>query len=218
MTTANESVIVSGGACSCCSSPTVHVHHRDYPEAVVEGFTAEIAAGHLANQLARSLDHTPDLERRGAIEQALAEVRHFLTRHEPAPRAAGGEGMEGESIMAISHAQPGEVIDVRPLGSARTGARTTALVKTENLEVIRLVIPRGKEIPTHKTRGQVTVHCLEGRLNFTTDGITHELRAGHMLYLQGEQPHSVLGIDDASLLVTVTFPRYSPLAEKPTHS
>ena len=110
------------------------------------------------------------------------------------------------------------VIDVRPLGSARTGARTTALVKTENLEVIRLVIPRGKEIPTHKTRGQVTVHCLEGRLNFTTDGITHELRAGHMLYLQGEQPHSVLGIDDASLLVTITFPRYSPLAEKPTHS
>jgi len=39
-----------------------------------------------------------------------------------------------------------------------------------------------------------------------------------MLYLQGEQPHSVLGIDDASLLVTITFPRYSPLAEKPTHS
>ena len=33
--------------------------------------------------------------------------------------------------MAIPHAQPGEVIDVRPLGPALAGARTTALVKSE---------------------------------------------------------------------------------------
>jgi len=107
--------------------------------------------------------------------------------------------------MAILHAHPGEIIDVRPLGSALTSAKTTALVKTESLEVIRLVIPRGKEIPTHKTRGEVTVHCLEGRINFTTDGTTHELQAGQMLYLQGEQAHSVVGIDDASLLVTIVL-------------
>ena len=69
-----------------------------------------------------------------------------------------------------------------------------------------LVIPRGKEIPTHTTRGEITVHCLEGRVAFTTGGVTHELGAGQLLYLQGEQPHSVLGIDDASLLVTITFP------------
>jgi quercetin dioxygenase-like cupin family protein len=120
--------------------------------------------------------------------------------------------------MAIPHAQPGEVIDVRPLGHALAGARTTALIKSESLEVIRLVVPKGKEIPTHETRGEVTVHCLEGRVAFTTGGVTHELGAGHLLYLQGEQPHSVLGIDDASLLVTITFPRDSPLAEKPAHS
>ena len=84
--------------------------------------------------------------------------------------------------------EPGEVIDVRPLGSALTGAKTTALVKTENLEVIRLVIPRGKEIPTHKTRGEVTVHCLEGRVAFTTGGGTHELETGQLLCLQGSNP------------------------------
>ncbi len=120
--------------------------------------------------------------------------------------------------MAIPHAQPGEVIDVRPLGPALAGARTTALVKTEGLEVIRLVIPRGKEIPTHATRGEITVQCVEGRVAFTTGGITHELGAGELLYFQGEQPHSIVGIDDASLLVTITFPRDSPLAERPAHS
>ena len=108
--------------------------------------------------------------------------------------------------MAIPHAQPGEVIDVRPLGPALAGAKTTTLIKSERLEVIRLVIPRGKEIPTHKTRGAITVHCLEGRIAFTTGGITHELEAGQLLYVEGEQPHSVLGIDDASLLVTIAFP------------
>jgi hypothetical protein len=85
MTTVNESVIVSGGACGCCSAPTVHVHHREYPEAVAEGVSAELAVGQL-------------------------------------------------------------------------------------------------------------------------------------LYLQGEQPHSVVEIADAALLVTIIFPRYSPLAERSIHS
>jgi quercetin dioxygenase-like cupin family protein len=116
--------------------------------------------------------------------------------------------------VAIPHAQPGEVIDVGPLGPAFAGARTTALVKTENMEVIRLLIPRGKQFPTHTTRGEITVQCLEGRVAFTTDSVTHELSAGQLLLVSGEQPHSVLGIDDASLLVTITLPHFMPLAEK----
>src|SRR4051812_1162537 len=122
MTTANESVIVSGGACSCCSAPIVYVHHRDYPAEMAEGGAAEMAAGPPAHHGGRSREHTPGLRRREAIEQALAEVRDFLTHHEPAPRTAVGGGAEGESVMAIPHALPGEVIDVRPLGTALAGA------------------------------------------------------------------------------------------------
>lgn len=213
-----DSVVVSDGACRCCSAPTVQVHHRDYPEARAEGISAAMAAGHLGDQLARSLDHTPGPLQREAIVQALAEVRSFKNRHDPRPAAFGGRDVKGASLMAIPHAKPGEVINVRPLGSALADTKTTALVKSENLEVIRLVIPRGKEIPTHKTRGEVTVHCLEGRIAFTTGDVTHELAAGQLIYVQGEQPHSVLGIEDASLLVTIALPRYSPLAERLGHS
>ena len=46
--------------------------------------------------------------------------------------------------MAIPHAKSGEVIDIRPLGSALAQARTTTLVKTKALEIIHLVIPSGK--------------------------------------------------------------------------
>jgi quercetin dioxygenase-like cupin family protein len=108
--------------------------------------------------------------------------------------------------MAIPHAKAGEVIDVRPLGKALVGAITNTLVKTDRLEIIRLVIPQGKEIPTHATEGEITIQCLEGRVAFTAEGVQRELNAGEMLYLEGEQPHSVKGIDHASLLLTITFP------------
>jgi hypothetical protein len=87
MTSLHESVLVASGACNDCSVPTVHVHHRDYPEAVAEGMSAAIAAEQLVNLLTRSLDHTPDRGRREAIERALVEVRDFLTS---APRTAAG--------------------------------------------------------------------------------------------------------------------------------
>jgi quercetin dioxygenase-like cupin family protein len=105
--------------------------------------------------------------------------------------------------MAVAHAKSGEVIDVRPLGAALPQARTTALIKTEALEIVRLVIPAGKEIPQHQTRGEITVQCLEGRVTFTAEGESRELHAGQLLYLAREIPHSLRGIEDASILVTI---------------
>jgi hypothetical protein len=56
--------------------------------------------------------------------------------------------------MALQQARPGEPIDVRPLGQAPPQSKTTTLVKTKALEIIRLVIPAGKEIPPHKVPGR----------------------------------------------------------------
>ena len=110
--------------------------------------------------------------------------------------------------MAIPHAKPGEVVDVRPLGSALASAQTKTLVRAEQVEVIRLVVPAGKEIPEHKAKGEVIVHCLEGRVAFTAHGKTQTLEAGHLLYLPTGEPHSVKGIENASLLVTVLLPKH----------
>jgi quercetin dioxygenase-like cupin family protein len=105
--------------------------------------------------------------------------------------------------MAISHAQPGEVIDVRPLGSALATAKTSTLLKTKKVEIIRLVMVAGKTLAEHKARGEITVHCLEGKLAFTALGQTHELRAGQLLYLSAGEPHSVQCLEDASFLLTI---------------
>jgi quercetin dioxygenase-like cupin family protein len=101
---------------------------------------------------------------------------------------------------------PGEVIDVRPLGSALAQARTTTLVKTSTLQVLRLVIPSGKDIATHHSDGEITVQCLEGRVTFTARNRTQELEPGQLLYLSSKEPHSLHGIEDASVLVTKFLP------------
>lgn len=105
--------------------------------------------------------------------------------------------------MATPHAAPGEVIDVRPLGSALADAKTSVLIKTGKLEVIRMVMTKGKEIAQHQAPGELTVHCLEGRIAFTSLGKTDELSAGQLLYLGAGEPHSVKCLEDASFLLTI---------------
>jgi hypothetical protein len=79
--------------------------------------------------------------------------------------------------MAIPHAKPGEIVDVRPLGSAMTSAQTKTLVRAEQVEVIRLIVPAGKEIDEHKAKGEIVVQCLEGKVAFTAFGKTQNLEA-----------------------------------------
>lgn len=107
--------------------------------------------------------------------------------------------------MAIAHALSGQPTDVLPLGAALAGARTVALFKTDELEVIRLVLPAGKSMPPHKVAGAITVQCIEGRVDITCEDGSHLLAAGQLLYLPGGVPHGVVALEDASVLVTIVL-------------
>ncbi|RZJ05665.1 MAG: cupin domain-containing protein [Rubrivivax sp.] len=107
--------------------------------------------------------------------------------------------------MAINHALPGRAIDVQPFGSALTAQKTTALFKSEDLEVMRLVLPAGKSLPPHKVPGEITVQCIEGSIDVTVEGESHVLLAGQLLYLGGGVMHGVMAREDASALVTVAL-------------
>jgi len=111
--------------------------------------------------------------------------------------------------MAIAHAQPGEVVDVRPLGSALAATQTRTLIKDNAVEVIRLIVPAGKEIGQHQAKGAVVVQCLEGRVTFAALGKTRQLQAGELLYLPTGEAHTVKGLEDASLLLTILLPKHA---------
>ena len=105
--------------------------------------------------------------------------------------------------MAIHHAGPGELIDIRPLGTALANEKTHALVKTDDLEIIRLVLPAGKEIPSHRAPGRLIVQCLEGRVMFSAMGSDLDLQTGHLLHLPANEPHSLRAVEASSLLLTI---------------
>ena len=105
--------------------------------------------------------------------------------------------------MTLSHAKAGEVVDVSPLGADLESAKTTTLVKTEEFQVIRLVLKTGKSLPEHTAPGIITIQCLEGRVKFNCLGESHELTAGNLLHLPHAEPHAVECLEPASLLLTI---------------
>ncbi len=105
--------------------------------------------------------------------------------------------------MALPHAQPLDVIDIRPLGDDLQGAVTTSLLKTPTLQLMRLVLRAGHGLPEHSVPGAITIHCLEGEAAVTTPSRRCDLHAGHLVMLAGSEPHAVHALEDTSLLVTV---------------
>ena len=109
--------------------------------------------------------------------------------------------------MAIHHAKAGEIIDLQPLGPALKDAKTTAIVKSETFEAVRLIVHAGANIAAHQVRGAIMLHCLEGRVRLGLSNSALELSAGQWMYLEGGASHSVTGIEDSSLLLTILFMR-----------
>jgi len=104
--------------------------------------------------------------------------------------------------MAIHHSAAGEVVSLL-LGDSLATSKTAVLAKTSELEIIRLVLAAGKEIPEHRVSGPITVQCLEGHVVFTSGGQRRELAAGQLLHLTGNEPHAVRAVKSSSVLVTI---------------
>jgi quercetin dioxygenase-like cupin family protein len=79
---------------------------------------------------------------------------------------------------------------------------STSLAKTDALEVIRMVLPRGKIVPTHTALGEITVQCLSGRVRFEVGTQQLELTPGDWLFLSASQPHALEAEEESVVLLT----------------
>lgn len=186
-----KKIVVTPTLCGACSTHTVQVFHHRFPEMRVEGMSAKQAAEHLAHRLMAALDAVSDPSHREAVRSAIEDTHVFIEL-----------AAEPETTMSMPQSKLSEVIDVRGAGAAAPGSPSTVLAKTATLEVRRLTLASGREIPPHHTRGEITVHCLEGRIAFTADGTTRELGPGQLIVLAAGEPHSLVGLEDSSVLVT----------------
>jgi quercetin dioxygenase-like cupin family protein len=105
--------------------------------------------------------------------------------------------------MALPHATTGDVVDVRPFGSGLRDRQSAAIVRDDRIEVMRLVLIDGKEIPEHFVDGPVTLQCIEGTVELSVGGEPRTLRAGELVYLAGGVRYTLRSADDASILMTV---------------
>ncbi|WP_197911697.1 cupin domain-containing protein [Kineobactrum salinum] len=72
-----------------------------------------------------------------------------------------------------------------------------------------MVLLEGEEFSDHAVVGEITVQCLEGLVDFRIgQDKVQRLSSGHLLYLDGGQPHALKALEDASVLVTIYHPRH----------
>lgn len=105
--------------------------------------------------------------------------------------------------MAVQHAKAAEIVDLRPLGAGLKTAKTTAIIKSETFEAMRLIVLAGASIPAHQVSGAIMLHCLEGCIRLVLPDTTLQLSAGQWVYLDGGARHSLQGVEDSSLLLTI---------------
>ena len=115
--------------------------------------------------------------------------------------------------MPELRAIPGQVIQVGPLGSELETDQLVRLIRTNDLEVLQLMVPAGRTVPTHLFPGEIIVHCLQGRVSLMSLGEGYPLGAGQLLHYSSYEPFSVRGIEDSSLLITVALPKEGEASE-----
>lgn len=105
--------------------------------------------------------------------------------------------------MALQHSQPGQVIDVAPLGPRLQDGQTSALFKAGQLELARIVLRAGETMREHQAPGEITLQCLEGLLELSTPTGTQQLRPGQLIHLLKREPHALKALEDSSALLTM---------------
>ncbi len=112
--------------------------------------------------------------------------------------------------MALPHARSGQVVSVLPWGSQLAHHSTSAILKANQLEVIRLVLQAGQTLRQHDTPGEITLQCLEGAVELQTPATTCLLRAGDFVHLQAGVPHGLQALEDTSVLLTICIAKPAP--------
>lgn len=107
--------------------------------------------------------------------------------------------------MKREYLQSGDPINLEKLRNDMDVDATYALVKTSNMEVIRMALPYGKSVDEHKLNGEISVHCLKGHIYFNIDGQAQELTENDWLYLKSGKSFSYSVKSDTILLVTILF-------------
>jgi quercetin dioxygenase-like cupin family protein len=106
--------------------------------------------------------------------------------------------------MALEHASPLQPIRLLTDGTLPPDAVSVSLIKSQELQLLRVVLRAGGVLPAHWVAGECTIHCLSGSAQLTADGQRLDLEAGDVVLVPTHQPHELKAQhEDSALLVTI---------------
>ena len=108
--------------------------------------------------------------------------------------------IEGEVL--IRHLTRDELLIDRDL-VARHGRSGRTLVKEGPLRLTIMAIAAGGDLPSHSTDGPVTIHMLEGAVEFEALGEKYPMAAGDVLVLARGVEHGAQSVTGGVFLLTV---------------
>jgi quercetin dioxygenase-like cupin family protein len=109
--------------------------------------------------------------------------------------------------MALPHAQPLDVINVAPLGDKLRESVSTSLIKTDEIQLLHIVLAAHQDQPFRHVDHACTLHCLEGDIEIVMGVGTRKLRAGNVIVLPAKQQHSLRARTDCAVLLTLILDR-----------
>jgi quercetin dioxygenase-like cupin family protein len=105
--------------------------------------------------------------------------------------------------MALPHAQPLDIIGVRPLGERLRDAVSTSLIKTGGIQLLHEVLRAHTDQPLHHVDRECVIHCLEGVVEVVMPGGVRQLSEGELVVLPPRQAHALRARTDCAILVTL---------------
>jgi quercetin dioxygenase-like cupin family protein len=77
------------------------------------------------------------------------------------------------------------------------------IAKHSTIRVLLMALKPGGKVHEHHADGAITVQGVDGRVEFRVGESVVALTRGHLLTVAAGVPHSVIGIDESALLLTM---------------
>jgi quercetin dioxygenase-like cupin family protein len=145
------------------------------------------------------------------VTTSVGETRAGITKS--ASNEMGMEADASETPRARAHHVTDPLIDVDLLSELQTLRSSEAyqasdhaakvIAKSSGLRVVLIALKSGGRMDEHHADWSITVQGIDGHVEFTVRDTTIALTCGRLLAIAPGVPHSVSGIDESALLLTI---------------
>lgn len=86
----------------------------------------------------------------------------------------------------------------------RSGRAGRTLAKSGRMRLLLVAMAEGNVIGTHQADSPLTIHVIEGDIQFRLDGAEHRLREGQLLFFGPGDAHDIRALRPSALLITIS--------------